>query len=648
MPPFGAPLGFDDPRLDMAGGASSDQHVAAGLACLERHDSAGALKELRAAGPAALNSAPVQYAIAVAHIQQGDLAAATSALRQVIALDPGFARAHFNLGVAAAQAGDAAEAEAAWRRAISADPSYRLSWSALEQLLARQGRQSEADTVFRDALSSPALAPADKAELWVLRGDVTGVGNPDAAVAAYENAVALAPQAARPHAKLGKALSESDRQAAADLHFARAAELDPATALLSGCGLIGLLYAGADPAIHLKFAHAAMSNMLPARFAPHPNRPDPDRRLRIGYVSPDFRNAVVAHFVEPILAAHDQAAFEVFCYAEVARPDAMTERCRRSVSVPTSAHWRDTVGMPDEVLAAQIRADGIDILIDLAGHTTGSRLSAFAAKPAPIQMTGIGYPATTGLTAIDWRLTDAIADPPGLTEPQYSERLLRLTPGFNCYQPPDAAPAVAPLPADTTGYITFGSFNNVAKIRDHTLDAWAELLRRVPGSRLVLKHLGFGFPLIRDEYINALRRRGLPDERFEVMQPIHSLAGHLGAYGRIDIALDTFPYSGTTTTCEALWMGVPVVTLAGTAHHARVGASLLTRLGLADLIADTVPRYVEIAAALAAYRPRLAALRGELRPRMAASSLCDAKSFTRHFEAALREIWRAWCRSQHP
>jgi len=364
--------------------------------------------------------------------------------------------------------------------------------------------------------------------------------------------------------------------------------------------------------------------------------------LRIGYVSPDFFHHPVANFIAPVLAAHDRTAVEVFCYAEVKTPDAVTERLRGLVESPH--HWRDTNGMSDDSVAAAIRADGIDILIDLAGHTVGARLLVFARKPAPIQATWLGYPATTGLTQIDWRITDPLADPPGLTDDQYSEKLLRLPTGFNCYQPIDDMPPVAPLPADANGYVTFGCFNHAAKLRDRTLEVWAELLRAVPGSRLCLKHRGFGLPSAAAEYRQDFERRGIPAARLDLISFIDDTRRHLAAYDRVDVALDPFPYNGTTTTCEALWMGVPVVALAGPTHMSRVGVSLLTRAGLPELVADTPARYIEIAAGLAADRERLRTLRAGLRARVAGSSLCDAARVTRELETALRQVWRDWCR----
>jgi predicted O-linked N-acetylglucosamine transferase (SPINDLY family) len=299
--------------------------------------------------------------------------------------------------------------------------------------------------------------------------------------------------------------------------------------------------------------------------------------------------------------------------------------------------------MNDDQLAAQIREDGIDILVDLAGHTSGHRLGAFARKPAPLQVSWLGYPDTTGLSAIDYRLTDSIVDPPGAADGFSSERLVRLPDGFHCYTPSDAAPDVAPLPAEKNGFVTFGSFNNLSKVNRGVLDAWADVLGRISGSRLVLKSRWLHMPEVCERIRKLLEQRGVARDRIELVAKLPTSAEHLALYGDIDIALDTFPYNGATTTCEALWMGVPVVTLAGDRHAARLGASMLSRVGLEGLVADRPQDYVEAATRLATDLPALARLRADLRGRVAASPLCDGPGFTRQLEAAFRTMWREWC-----
>ena len=362
------------------------------------------------------------------------------------------------------------------------------------------------------------------------------------------------------------------------------------------------------------------------------------RRLKIGYVSPDFRGHSVAYFVEPLLKGHDRQAVEVFCYAEVTRPDTVTAHLQGLVD-----HWLVTVGLSDEELAERIRADGIDILVDLAGHTANNRLRVFARKPAPVQVTWLGYPNTTGLEAIDYRLVDAVTDPVGEADAWASETLVRLEGGFLCYGGLKDAPEPTVPPCLKTGTVTFGSFNNPAKVSAATFDAWATLLSRLPQARLLLKGKPFADAATRALFLARLGERGVAAERVELVAWLPGTAAHLALYHRVDIALDPFPYNGTTTTCEALWMGVPVVTLRGDRHAGRVGASLLSQIGLTDLIANSVEEYVEIALALARNPGRLDDLRRALRPRMAASPLCDGRAFARKMEAAFRTMWQVWC-----
>ena len=361
----------------------------------------------------------------------------------------------------------------------------------------------------------------------------------------------------------------------------------------------------------------------------------PPRRLRLGYVSPDFVHHAVSYFFEPVLTARDPAAFEVFCYSDAPVADAVTQRLRAA-----SDGWRDIAGLSDERVAELVRADRIDILVDLAGHTARNRLLVFARKPAPVQVTWLGYPNTTGLAAIDFRLTEAVSDPLGLTEAWHSEELVRLPGTFSCYAPPPESPPVNALPALAAGQVTFGCFNNLAKVTPPALALWARVLREVAGSRLFLKSPGLAdletVARLREEF--ALH--GIPADRLEFSGAELSVAAHLSLYHRVDVALDTFPYNGTTTTCEALWMGVPVVTLAGATHVSRVGASLLTHLGAPEWIGDAPEAYVARCRGLAADLPRLAVLRSGLRERMRGSPLCDAAGFTRGLEDALRAIWR--------
>jgi predicted O-linked N-acetylglucosamine transferase (SPINDLY family) len=370
----------------------------------------------------------------------------------------------------------------------------------------------------------------------------------------------------------------------------------------------------------------------------HCNHPDPGRRLNVGYVSSDFRQHSVSYFFLPLLACHDRKNVNVFCYSGVGYPDRMTEKIKNLAD-----HWRSFVGMSPEAVAEQIETDGIDILVDLSGHTAGHRLLAFARKPAPIQVTWLGYPNSTGMPVMDYRLSDAIADPPGDSDCYHSETVIRLTNGFLCYLPPEITPQVNDLPARRTGRITFGSFNTLPKVNSYVIAAWSEILMKVAGSRLFLKCKQLADKSIRLSFLDKFSQQGIASDRITLLPQTPTTQEHLALYNDIDIGLDPFPYNGTTTTCEALWMGVPVVTLKGERHSSRVGASILTRLELEELIAESPQAYVDKTVALSADLPRLGSLRNEMRHRMTHSSLCDANAFAEQIETSYRVMWHKWC-----
>lgn len=358
------------------------------------------------------------------------------------------------------------------------------------------------------------------------------------------------------------------------------------------------------------------------------------QRLRIGYVSPDFREHSVSYFFEPVIKEHDRKLFEVFCYAEVAKPDHKTEYFRR-----ISDGWRSTVGMTDSAVAKCIYEDGIDILVDLAGHTFNNRLLAFAEHPAPVQITWFGYPNTTGLAAMDYRLTDNVADPIGEADNLHTESLIRLPNSFLCYAPPNVAPKINELPALKNGYVTFGCFNNIMKITPEVVSTWVSILRRVPKSRLLIKSRSFRDDETQKSYLEQFNKHDIDLKRIELYASVTTKLNHLASYNQIDIGLDPFPYNGTTTTCEALWMGVPVITLKGDRHASRVSASILTQINHKELITDSIADYVDKAVNLANNLTCLSTLRNELRDQMYTSPLCDAEGFTRDIETVYQEMW---------
>jgi protein O-GlcNAc transferase len=373
-----------------------------------------------------------------------------------------------------------------------------------------------------------------------------------------------------------------------------------------------------------------------ARFIePHTNDRTPHRRLKIGYVSPDFRVHVLAEYLLPLLSSHDRQQFEIFCYSNVASPDFVTARLQ-----PLAHVWRDIHSLSDEQVAALIRRDEIDILVDLTVHSARNRLLVFARKPAPVQVTWLGYPGTTGLTTIDYRFTDRHFDPPGLFDNCYSERSIYLPDTCVCFDP-IATTSVSESPALHNGYITFGSLNALYKVNRGVLSLWAQALNAVENSRLIMRAPEGSS---RQWVLDTLNLAGIAADRIEFVgkQP---RGRYLENYHRIDIALDTFPYSGHTTTLEAVWMGVPVVTLVGQTVVGRAGYSQLTNLGLPQLIAQSPAEFVNIAAMLAGNLSGLRHLRSTLRPQIERSPLMDSSRFTRNLGAAYRQLWHGWCQS---
>jgi predicted O-linked N-acetylglucosamine transferase (SPINDLY family) len=343
-------------------------------------------------------------------------------------------------------------------------------------------------------------------------------------------------------------------------------------------------------------------------------------------------------FIEPVIRAHDRNRVEVFCYSNVKEPDEATELLQSLAD-----HWYSVAGKSDEEIVQKIKSDKIDILVDLAGHTSDNNLAVFARKPAPVQVTWLGYPNTTGLQAMDYRLTDETADPSDGRERYYSEKLIRLGKGFLCYHPVQAVLDVSSLPYKDNGYITFGSFNNLSKVRPEVIKVWAAILHAVPESQLLLKAKQFKDEQVMNNFRERFAEENITSDRLKMYDKIPSNKEHLSMYNKVDIGLDTFPYNGTTTTCEALWMGVPVITLLGESHAGRVGASLLHRVGMPEFVASSVDEYVELTKSLASDRDRLQDIRANLRSRMQNSELMNSRLFTKNLEDAYTQMWRKYC-----
>lgn len=388
--------------------------------------------------------------------------------------------------------------------------------------------------------------------------------------------------------------------------------------------------------VHKRYGEI-MTRCFPPPVVRYSNSADPERKLRIGFVSGDLRRHSVAFFIEPLFASLDRNQFQIFVYSTSHESDAVTQKLRGMVNT-----WRDVAAFADAQLAERIYSDQIDILIDLHGHTQGHRLGVFHNKPAPVQMTYLGYPNTTGLAAIDYRIVDSRTDPAGLTEGLHTEQLVRAESGFLCFTVPQAAD-IPDWQTVVERPLTFGCFNALHKLSEYSIGLWSRILRETPGSRMLVKCPMGSQSLVTERVVGEFAKNGIERDRIEVMPAQKSLAEHLAAYLKMDIALDPFPYHGTTTTCEALFMGVPVVSLAGDTHISRVGVSVLSAAGCPQWIAQSEDEYVEITKALSR-ETRSIESREKLRQQLTASALCDRSGFGRDIGAILRNVWRAWCK----
>jgi predicted O-linked N-acetylglucosamine transferase (SPINDLY family) len=529
------------------------------------------------------------------------------------------------------------DAERAARAALAIAPNRAETQNNLGNILRDSGRYEESLICYKAAITvQPGFADAWANLSWIQ----SLIGHVSEAEHAARQAIAHDPRNANGHNNLGLALMRQSRLREAEATLREALRLKPDFALAHSNVLFCLNYrddltAEAIFAEYQEWDRRHAAALTPAEPAYELDR-TPGRRLRVGYVSPDFRQHAVALFAEPLLAAHDKRAVELFCYAEVPVEDATTQRLRTLAD-----HWRSTVGLDDAAVADMIRRDRIDVLVDLAGHTAGNRLLAFARKPAPVQvefMLGHGY--TSGLSAMDAFLADAALAPPGC-EALFSERVIRLPAIPITYRPPDGMPAVAPLPALENGFVTFGYFGRTVRLNDAVISTWARILASVPNSRLMLNSAPFAEAAGRAAMTERFAAHGIAAERLVLIctapQP-----RTWEAYGSVDIALDPFPHNAGTTTIEALWQGVPVVTLAGRPTVGRFGAAIMHPLGMDDWVATDTESYVQKAVAAAGNLEGMVALRADLRARFEASSLHDPAGLAAGIEAAYRRLWDEW------
>jgi protein O-GlcNAc transferase len=534
-------------------------------------------------------------------IQTGRCEEAIGLLRRALHVRPGASEILNNLGIAYEGAGHLPDAEATYRSALRSRPGFVDALNNLGNTLKKLGRLREAEQAHRDALRH---RPAHAVTHAALGGVALDQGDLDAALKYYWRAASLRPNDAAAHSDL----------------------------------LFWLLHHPRYTARQLFDAHRTWDQRHARPLAGNTRPPDNDRTadrpLRVGYVSPDFREHTVARFFEPLLANHDPRRVLPVCYSDVARPDDVTQRLRGC-----AAEWRDTAGLSHEALASLIRQDKIDVLVDLTGHMAGNRLLTFARRPAPVQVTYLGYPHTTGLDGMDCRLTDAESDPPG-AEHYHVEKLLRLPRCAWAYRPTESPHTTEP-PAARNGFVTFGSLNRMAKISRPVATLWANVLQAVPNSRLmVLAVGGEDNPAVRRLFESV----GIPPDRLR-LAPTGGRNDYLKQCIEVDVALDPFPYNGMTTTCDLLWVGVPVVTLAGAEHRSRVGADLLDAVGLSDLVAASEEEFCRAAASLASDLSGLSALRRTLRQRVSDSPLRREAELARAVEGMLCDAWAEWARA---
>jgi protein O-GlcNAc transferase len=568
-------------------------------------------------------------------MDKGRTEEAIAAFGKALAIDPHFADAHFNLGYALITKGDLEEAARHYEQAIVYRPTHAEAHRHLGKALYAMGRLDEAIAGFRRAI---VLQPGEALAYTDLGNAQQSKGQLDEAVENYNKAIALNPKDGVPYGSLGCCLSSLGRAEESIAAHREALALNPADRIAHSNLIFAMQFhpeydtgAIAEELRRWNSQHAAP---LKKYVRPHANDRDPARRLRVGFVSGDLREHVVGRHVQRLFAELNRDEFELFAYANGVEEDELSRKLKLSC-----VGWRNIARVGDAEAAALIREDKIDVLIDLALHSAGNRLLVFARKPAPVQASWLGYPGSTGIEAMDYRLTDPYLDPPGIYDACYSERSVRLADTFWCYKAFENGPEGGPPPCLANKFVTFGCLNDFRKVNEPLLDRWAEILSLVDGSRLMMVcPEGTARQFVTERF----GRRAIGSDRIQWVSR-QSRMDYLRTYQQIDIALDTSPYCGGITTCDALWMGVPVVTLAGRTVVGRGGVSILSNVKLPELIARTPAEYVRIAVGPAGEVSRLQGLRRELRGRMEESPLMDGVGFARQMEVAYRTIWKAWC-----
>ncbi|MEE9302338.1 MAG: tetratricopeptide repeat protein [Thiotrichaceae bacterium] len=596
----------------------------------------------------ALENAPqipaFHYSIGNAYYAKQDLTQAIRHFQQAVKFKPGYIEAHWKLGLALQQQGALNPAIHHYLEVIRLIPdSQAANFAGVHYNLGLAFTvQNASEKAVHHYQQLMRLNPSHIEGLENLGILLHQSGRYEESVTCYEQALRINPKNSTVYANFGNTLQAQGESEKALVYFKKGIEFaqKDERLLLYQYYLFGLQYNESVTPEKILEESCQWGDEVRSFCAPvyttHSNTPDPNRRLRIGYLSPDFQNHSVAFFANALLTARNHKEFEIVCFAEISQPDTVTNQFQRLVDA-----WHFTSGIPDKQLAELIYSEKIDILVDpWAGHTKGNRLLTFAYRPAPLQITL--YQTTTGLECMDYRITDSYLDPPDENGAN-REPLLRLPHSIFCFSPPPEAPAVGSLPCIRNDHITFGSFNNPAKYNPSMLSVWRNILLGIPRSRLILKNSAFQSNTVRNFVLSHFKAAGIADDRIEFIYYSPFRKDHLEKYNGVDIALDPFPYNGTTTTAEALWMGVPVIVLKGGKNFSRTSQSFLAILGLADLTANTPTEYISTAIKLANNTQQLTKLRQSLRQNMKNSPLCDQVNYMHALEKLYRKIWRRWC-----
>jgi protein O-GlcNAc transferase len=612
--------------------ARADAAIAQGDVLEAEGDLDGAEAFYREAVGAAPDYARAHLNLGIVRAARGDDEGAIASYERVLAIDPQHAFGNYNYGRLALIRGDLPRAQTLLAAALKTRPDFPQALTAQASVLDAMGRTPEAIHTLRAALS---LQPGEAGAWFNLASMLHRQARPDEAEEAIRRVFEGEPGHVGALALLARVLRDQGRPGEALQALGPVVEDAPQSWPDRSLELLLMLFADGLPADeifrrHVQFG-ADIERAVPERFDHRGERGDPQRRLRVGYLSCDLHLHTVPYFLLPVLQQHDRSQVEVFCYSFGNTQDGMTEHLRS-----LSDHWRDLRGRSDDEMADAIHADAIDVLVDLVGHTGVPRPGVFCQRPAPVQVSWLGYLNTTGLTRMDYRLTDERADPPALAQPVHTERLFNLPQSQWCYRPMVDEPLAPVAPLEKHGYVTFGSFNSLVKITDRACRFWGETMARLPGSRLIVANVNPEHK--RDAIRRALATAGVSADRVEFL-PRVALNRYLALYNRVDIAFDSFPYGGGTTTFDALWMGVPVLAARGETSVARSAASILEALGLDEWIAPAMDRWVDTAVARASDPMALLALRRSLRGRLQASPLMDMPRFVRDLESAYRAMW---------